>query len=239
MLKYILLSFMTLSLVIPNGTLKGTVYYKGSVPKPKSLSMDADPVCGKQHAKPVRSEKFTARKVKDSEEEKLYTLKDVMIWIKGAKGDLPTEPAILNQVGCVYEPHVLPVMKGQTVLIQNNDPTLHNVHSMPEVNTSFNFAMPKVVKEKETVFDKVEDPFYIKCDVHPWMKSWVVVTDNPYFASTDKYGNYSIEGIPAGEYEVVFWQEKFGMKRAQTMTVTISEEGVTTQDVRFEQPKKK
>ena len=67
--------------------------------------------------------------------------------------------------------------------------------------------MPKVVKEKKTSFDKLEEPFYIKCDVHPWMKTWVGVFDHPYFATTDDNGNYKIENIPPGEYNVIAWHE--------------------------------
>ena len=98
--------------------------------------------------------------------------------------------------------------------------------------------MPKVVKEKKSTFAKSEpDPFYIKCDVHPWMKSWVLVSDHPYFAVTDKDGNFSIDDIPAGTYEVVCWQEKFG-KRTLTAEVTIGE-GSTKKDFVFSRPKKK
>ena len=68
---------------------------------------------------------------------------------------------------------------GQELLIKNSDPTLHNIHSMPKVNKEFNFAMPKVVKERKSTFEKSEDPFYIKRDVHPWMNSWALVSDHP------------------------------------------------------------
>ena len=56
-------------------------------------------------------------------------------------------------------------------------------------------------------FDNQEDPFYIKCDVHPWMKTWVVVLDHPYWGITDENGNYSIDlsGLESGEYELCFW----------------------------------
>ena len=93
----------------------------------------------------------------------------------------------------------------------------------PKKNNQFNFAMPKVVKEKKTNFDKLEEPFYIKCDVHPWMKTWVGVFDHPYFATTDDNGNYKIENIPPGEYNVIAWHEmdaKFeGFKKTGTVTI--------------------
>jgi len=79
---------------------------------------------------------------------------------------------------------------------------------MSEVNSSFNFAMPAKSDPSMKSFGKNEDPFYIKCDVHPWMKAWVMVSDHPYFAITDKNGNYQIDNVPTGTYEIMFWQEK-------------------------------
>jgi hypothetical protein len=145
---------------------------------------------------------------------------------------------VLDQKGCIYKPHVLGMVAGQELLIKNSDATLHNIHSMPKVNKEFNFAMPKVVKEKKSTFKKSEPaPFYIKCDVHPWMKSWVLVSDHPYYAVTDAKGNFSIDGIPAGTYDIVCWQEKF-KKNPLTGTVTIGS-GESTKDFTFKRPSKK
>ncbi len=227
---FLLLVFV--STYVNAGTLKGHVKYEGKAPKKKRLRMDADPVCGSSHSGPVLSENF---KVADdgSMEEALVYLKNVSY-----SGGIPSEPAILDQKGCIYAPHVFGMVAGQELLIKNSDATLHNIHSMPKVNKEFNFAMPKVVKEKKATFKKSEpSPFYIKCDVHPWMKSWVLVSDHPYFAVTDEKGNFSIEGIPSGTYEVVCWQEKFG-KRTLTAKVTIGD-GDTTKDFVFTRPKKK
>ena len=213
------------------GTLSGHVKYDGKAPKPKKLRMDADPVCGSSHSGTVFGESFKMA-ADGSMEEALVYLKKV-----NYSGGTPSTPAVLDQKGCIYEPHVFGMMAGQDLLVKNSDATLHNIHSMPKVNKEFNFAMPKVVKEKKSTFSLSEpDPFYIKCDVHPWMKSWVLVSDHPFFAVTDENGNFSIEGIPAGTYEVVCWQEKFG-KRTITKKVTIGD-GDTTENFVFSRPKK-
>ena len=114
---------------------------------------------------------------------------------------------------------------------------------MPTVNDQFNFAMPSVVKEKVTSFSSVEEPFYIKCDVHPWMKAWIMVADHPYFAITDENGYYKIDNIPEGNYEVVFWQEKLSNLPANTfnlpsntLEITVEGEGATTVDFTFDSP---
>ena len=227
----LLITFTMMSVSIDAGTLKGHVKYDGKPPKKKRLRMDADPVCGSSHSGPVYSENFKMAK-DGSMAEALVYLKDVSY-----DGGVPSEPAVLDQKGCIYMPHVFGMVAGQELLIKNSDATLHNIHSMPKVNKEFNFAMPKVVKEKKSTFSLSEpDPFYIKCDVHPWMKSWVLVSDHPFFAVTDENGNFSIEGIPAGTYEVVCWQEKFG-KRTITKKVTIGD-GDTTENFVFSRPKK-
>ena len=213
------------------GTLKGNVNYQGKTPKKKSLKMDADPVCGSSHEGKVFNESFLM--------DDKNNLANVMVWLKDVKytGKVTETPAVLDQNGCVYSPHVQGIMKGQELLIKNSDATLHNIHSMAKTNSQFNFAMPKVVKEKKVSFDKTEDPFYIKCDVHPWMKTWALVSDNPYFAITDSNGNYSIDKVPAGTYEVICWQEKF-KKNPLTATVKIGE-GETKKDFTFSRPKPK
>ena len=228
----IMISIGLLVAPIDAGTLKGHVKYDGKAPKKKKLRMDADPVCGSSHSSPVLSENF--KMASDG------SMAEALVYLKNVNynGGVPSEPAVLDQKGCIYMPHVFGMVAGQELLIKNSDATLHNIHSMPKVNKEFNFAMPKVVKEKKATFSKSEpDPFYIKCDVHPWMKTWVLVSDHPYFAVTDAKGNFSIEGIPAGTYEVVCWQEKFG-KRTLTAEVTIGE-GDTTKDFVFTRPKKK
>ena len=228
----LLLSFAMINVSIDAGTLKGHVKYDGKAPKKKRLRMDADPVCGSSHSGPVYSENFKMAEDGSMAEALIY-LKDVSY-----EGGVPSEPAVLDQKGCIYTPHVFGMVAGQELLIKNSDATLHNIHSMPKVNKEFNFAMPKVVKQKKSTFSQAEpDPFYIKCDVHPWMKSWVLVSDHPYFAVTDENGNFSIEGIPAGIYDVVCWQEKFG-KRTLTRQVTIGD-GETTENFVFSRPKKK
>ena len=71
------------------------------------------------------------------------------------------------------------------------------------------------------------------------MKSWVLVQDHPFFAVTDKNGNYKIDNIPPGTYEVIAWQEKFKMKRSILKTVEIKDTIDTTQDFLFIKPEKK
>ena len=213
------------------GSISGTVNFDGKGPKKKKLKMDADPVCGKSHQTPVYRQDF----VMDDNN----NLANVIVYLKNVdyKGSVTKTQAILDQKGCIYTPHVMGVMKGQEILIKNSDATLHNIHGLPKVNTEFNFAMPKVLKEKKMTLVKSEEAFKVKCDVHPWMSAYVQVFDHPYFAVTSKDGSYKIDNIPAGTYEVVAWQEKFKDKTVSHQ-VTVSE-GNSKQDFTFVKPSKK
>ena len=114
--------------------------------------------------------------------------------------------------------------------ILNSDKTLHNVHGMPKKNAGFNFAMPKFVKKKDHKFDSVETMVYVKCDVHPWMSSYIGVLPHPFFAVTGDDGKFEIDGLPAGKYTVEAWQETLGTQEA---TVEVAADGTATVDFNF------
>lgn len=222
------ITIIALGSVMIAGAIKGNVKFVGGAPKPKPLKLSAE--CGNLSKKAHISESLV---VSDG------NLANVLVWVNYKGKVAPSKGSVvLDQAGCVYSPHVIGIQSGQELLIKNSDPVLHNIHSMPKTNKSFNFAMPSVVKEKKTKFDKSEDPFYIKCDVHPWMKSWVGVFDHPYFAVTDSKGNFTIDNVPPGTYEVIAWQEKFGIKRVKKSTATVGD-STTALNFSFERPKKK
>jgi plastocyanin len=213
------------------GEIKGHVKYIGKIPKAKRIRMDADPVCAASHQVAAKAESF----IVDAD----GNMANVIVYLKGVKynGKAPSNEVIINQKGCVYSPHVLGIQAGQPMKILNSDATMHNIHGLPKVNKEFNFGMPKSLKEKSVIFTKAENVFVIKCDVHPWMKSYTQVFDHPYFAVTGNDGSFSINNVPDGTYEAVAWQEKFGSKRVMTQSVTVKG-GKAELNFNFERPKK-
>jgi len=185
--------------IAAGGTISGTVKYDGTAPAPKPVEVTKDKeVCGlHQH--------FQEDLIVGSD----GGIANAVVIVKGAKGDLKPGDVTFDQKGCDYVPHVLAFPAGSTVKIVNSDGILHNIHTYSTANPSFNMAQPKF---KKVIEQKVEKPEVIKvtCDAHGWMHGWWVATDTPYFAVTDDKGNYSIPGVPPGDYTVEVWQEKLG-----------------------------
>ena len=194
------------------GSISGTIIYDGKVPKLRPIKMGADPICLLNH-----SDEKVFPQVLVLGDNKKKTMGNVFVHItKGfPKKDyiVPKDPAILNQKGCMYNPHVLGIMVGQKIKVLNPDGTLHNVHGIPKNNREFNVAMPKFRKEMTRVFNKAEFMFPFKCDVHPWMLAWISVMDHPYFYTTKSDGEYKIDDLPAGNYEISIWHEKLGEQK--------------------------
>lgn len=206
----------------------GTVTYNGKVPTLKPLAMDADPVCAAKHSAPVPSDVLVLGAGN--------TMANVMVRVKSPVAGTytaPAQPAVIDQNGCRYSPHVLGVMVGQTLKLKNSDGLLHNVHALPKVNTPFNMAMPANRTEADTKFGKEEGMFLVKCDVHPWMSAYVGVFTNPFFAVSGLDGKFSIAGLPDGTYEIEAWHEKLGAKSG---TVTVAAGKPATVDFTFAPP---
>ena len=223
------------SSILTAGGIKGTVKYKGKVPRMKPIKMAADPICDGKHAEgPARLEWLLA----GSEGE----LKNVFVYVKEGVGEkkfsTPEKVATIDQNGCIYIPHVLGVQVGQKIEILNSDGTLHNVHAMPKKknNDAFNEAMPGARKKVTKQFDEAEVMVKMKCDVHPWMGAFIGVLDHPFFSVTDDKGNFEIENLPPGTYTVEAWHERLP---AQVVTVTVKADGDATADFILKRPPKK
>jgi plastocyanin len=205
----------------------GTVIFAGKVPTMKPLAMDADPVCAKKHPKPMLAEALV---LGDGN-----SMGNIMVWVSkglpsGKTWPAPKTPVTLDQNGCVYKPHVMGIMVGQTYRVLNSDGVLHNIHTLPKINKQFNKGMPATLKETTTTFDKPEGVFQIKCDVHPWMNAWMAVFDHPFFSVTSTDGKYTISGLDPGTYEITAWHEKMG---TQTASITVGANDKKTQDFKF------
>jgi len=157
-------------------------------------------------------------------------LANVVVVIKGVAGAKSsgdsTSPAMLDQVSCIYTPSILAVQTGQKISVKNSDPVMHNVHTRPTVagNDEMNKAQFANAADLIFTFTKPEDFLKFQCDVHPWMFAWVTVVDHPYFAVTDKDGNFTIKDVPPGKYKIMATHRKAAPKGSE-MDIEVKADG--------------
>src|SRR5215467_7756671 len=141
--------------------------------------------------------------------------------IPDKKFDAPKEPVVIDQRKMAFLPHVVTVQQGTTVEFLNSDPVGHNVY-WPSISGNKKLAhnlgtWPRGEK-KPFQFNDVGVASLL-CNVHPEMSGYVVVSPTPYFAVTDKDGNFEIKNIPAGKYTLKTWSED-GKPTTQALDVS-------------------
>ena len=199
-----------------SGTIVGRVMFDGVPPQPEALTVSKDvEVCGK-------TEKFPEALLVGPDK----GIKNAVVFLQSVTGgqslSMPASNPAIDQLDCVYDPHVLLVPAGATVDIKNSDGILHNIHTYSEKNPAFNTAQPKFKKVISKTFSQPEI-IQVTCDVHDWMTAWIVVQDHPYYALTDATGAFQLTGVPAGEYELKIWHEELG-EQSRSLTVTADQE---------------
>lgn len=215
------------------GSITGVTKFVGEKKPRKALEMASDAYCLKAHKEPVLSERWVFGKDDGLANVLVYVVKGP--GVDGKKFTAPSTPVLIDQVGCMYVPHVTACMAGQKVQLRNSDSTLHNLHGLPKTNDTgnkeFNVGQPAKGMVHTESF-KPELGLFVKCDVHAWMSSYVNVMTNPYFAVTDKDGNFTIKGLPAGDYELKVWHEvKAFQPTEEVIKVTVKDEGATKAEI--------
>ncbi len=209
------------------GTINGTVHVTGKVPERIEIDMAQDPACAMSPEGKNLTEQIVADKGK---------LANVYVYVEDGLGNriypAPTEPAVLDQKGCRYVPHVLAAMVGQPIEFRNSDPTMHNVHMQPTIggNQAFDVSQPPNAGTIQHAFSKPEMLIPVRCNNHPWMEAFLNIAPNPFFAVSGPDGHFTIQGLPPGKYTLVAVQEKLGTQHA---TVTVGPHAAATTDFTF------
>ncbi len=210
-------------------TVTGKVSFTGEKPKVATIDMSANPACARAHSgAPAKSEEVVVNEN--------GTLKNVLLYVKGVPDrqyPVPSTAVTLDQKGCMYGPHVIAVMAGQNIEVKNDDPTNHNIHPQPKVNQEWNESQAPGSDPKMKSFarEEIDPPIAVKCNVHPWMRSYIAVSNTPYTAVTGDDGSYTIKGLPPGSYTLVAWHEKYGKKETP---LTVAAKDSKTVDVSYD-----
>ena len=224
----LLLSIASLSMayevitVNSGGTIRGSVKIAGKVPKLPSLQVTKF----KEVCQNVPDESLVVGPTQGA--------RYAVVTLEGmTKGRAVEREAVheLDNVKCRFVPHVLAASVGQFLLLKNTDPILHTAHAyFHDGQPHFNVGLyPGRVSRKPLVSAGIVK---ILCEVHPWMISYVVVTEHPYHAVTDVYGEYEMRDVPPGTYRVKVWHESLGVPEK---TVEVRAGGISQVDFTLSQ----
>jgi plastocyanin len=200
------------------GSVSGMVMFEGTAPRMRPINMAAEPTCARVHSTPATTEDVVVGTG--------GALQNIIVYLKGdfSKYSFPavSTPVVLDQKGCLYSPHVLGVRAGAPLHVTNSDQTTHNIHPVPMVNREWNQSQPPGAPALMESFAREEVAIQVKCNVHPWMKSYIAVLSHPYFQVTGADGKFNLTNVPPGTYTLVAWHESFGPME-QSVTIGASE----------------
>lgn len=191
------------------GTVKGQIVFDGeNVPAPMPINVNKD----QQHCLgkgPIVSEEWVVDPASKG-------VRWTYVWLVDAsdpKKLLPIHPklkeikkkeVVLDQPTCQFVPHAVGIRQGQDLVAKNSATIAHNVHWTGLLkNPGGNVIVP--AGQSYVIRDLLSDrlPVKINCDIHGWMTASVFVFDHPYFAVTDKKGNFELKNAPAGKYRLM------------------------------------
>ena len=137
-------------------------------------------------------------------------LKDTIVYIENVPSTFepPKEHAVIDQKNMTFIPHILPLLRGTTVDFLNSDIIQHNVYSPDAVADNMNLGTWLKGETRSFTFNKL-GVASIRCNVHVDMLAYVLVLQNPHFASVNNDGSFSIANVPEGKYNVKLWNERF------------------------------
>jgi plastocyanin len=199
------------------GTITGKIKFTGTAPRNRPIDMSEEATCkAKYKTTPPAEETVVAGPAN--------ALANVFVYVSAgvpasAKYQAPATAVVLDQDGCRYHPHVFGIMVGQSLEIRNSDPVLHNIKAIAKKNRPFNVSQPTAGMKTTRTFSAPEVMVNLECNVHGWMKAFLGVRSDPFYAVTGPDGSFTIKGLPPGTYTIEAWHEKFG---TQTATVTVT-----------------
>jgi hypothetical protein len=191
------------------GNVRGQVVFDGEPPVPKKLKITKDEAECARHNLVDESIRVNAAN---------HGLQNVMIYLYPAAAQkVPIHPSYeaqaqtereLDNSACRFAPRVVLLRTKQTLVVGNSDPIGHNVMIDTQKNPPINVTIPSGGSTKKSFEMEERVPAPVACSIHPWMRGWVLIRENPYMAVTDENGWFEIQNVPVGTWEFVFWHER-------------------------------
>lgn len=198
------------------GSLKGKFVVDGKIGEPPALNVNKDQETCSKH--PLVDETVVVGEGGGLANAVVFIYSRKEIEAHPDYGDAASaKPAVLDNKGCRFEPHIAVVRTGQTLQVNNSDPIGHNTNIAFIQNPAFNPSIPGGESRTLTMAKAEPLPTSVACNIHPWMRGYLVVQQHPYVAVSNDKGEFEIKNIPVGTHEFVFWHEKKGFIKNQTL----------------------
>ena len=187
------------------------IYDAATVPTREKIDMAKDPFCAKANPDAL-SEALIVNPTNKG-------IQNIVIFVDKksnlTEADIHPEmraprnsPLLLDNNKCVFIPHILAARPKETIEVKNSDATGHNANFNFFKNQAQNFVVPANSSKNLTLTDVEPAPIPVECNVHPWMKSYLVVVDHPYVGISDENGVLKISNLPAGKaITLKIWHE--------------------------------
>ena len=232
--------------VTDGGSLSGTLFLEGQVPRPKGYNLITLPdqvYCGRI------SDGQGWRLLQPFNVGQAGQFRDVVVYLenieKGKSFSHVHAPRI-EAKDCQFVPFTTVVREKQDVVVVNMDPVMHDIQAYETSQLGprvlFNVPLPMNPQHPRDLKDRSDAALYHKhlagepmkqlvgmtkgrrvfvmqCGFHAYMESWGLAMENPYYALTDQDGRFEIGAIPPGTYKMVIWHPYLGGTKEQTITI--------------------
>ncbi len=215
------------------GTLQGKANLTGGIPQPRVYHLVLFPnldLCAE-----VDTDDEMNRVLFDFITDEKRGLKDVVISIEHVDAGKPfnKKPINILSENCKFLPDVNIVRQGESFFVDNQDAVMHNsqVYQAERGKIILNIPIPaEEVSDGKVTFQKNYKIFQMICGMHEFMQTWGYRVQNPYYFKTGVDGNYKIDNIPPGEYEVTAWHY---LMKPQKKKIKIEQNSVLNLDFSF------
>jgi hypothetical protein len=210
----------------PTGSIIGRAFLEGTPPPEIPLPLDS--TCGRLIKRPATTRHFITSQNGE--------LADVFVVVteglRSRAWPKTSKPALVRDINCFFEPYVSGVRVDQEIVLENSDPVLHNAHLIGNENKEANFSL--LPKHSRSIILAAPEIFVrLKCDVHPWEFAYISAVEHPFFAVTDKSGQFMLPPLPPGRYTVRAYHRKAG---ELTQEVELNENESRSVEFRFQVP---